>query len=608
MPEYGNTDTDRSQTFGRSLMNYINSKLPYQSYSTIDTISKLNPKYKIFQDTGSRRTEALARQSISSNSEINNLDPAGIIGLDNNFTQYMYANIQHDKISRLRDYRVMASFSEVADALDEICDEAVNRDKNGRVIKLTFPDLDIDDKDKEVLQGEFQKYVNYFDLPHKGWEYFRQLLIDGEIYFEHIIHKSYEEEGILGVVTIPTEFVDPIFGNVQNMMIKGYLLRKPVFDKTNPTKIVDYEMVPMDKNQVTYINSGIWNENRTIRLPFIENARRAYRQLSLTEDAIVIYRLARAPERLVFNVDVGNMPPPKAEAYLKKLMNQYWSSKTYDSSQNSGVAVKKFNPQSILDNFWFAKRQGSEGTSVTRLEGGQNLGKLEDLEYFVKKLYKSLKVPVSRLNVDDAYKDDANILREELKFAKFVVRMQQNFAQGLKNGFITHLRLRGLWKKYELREDHLDLEFNVPINFFEMREAQKQEIKTNTFQNILQASDNISKTYALKKYMDWTDVELQANREFMRKDMAFAWELEQIKAGGPSWKENAIAAAGEAEGELGSAAGGGVSGSTPPAFGPAPGGEAEAGPVAAQAAAEPAPVEGGTIPAPTGAAPATPAV
>ena len=237
MPADGNQDSDRSSTFGRSLMNYINSKLPYQSYTTIDTVSKLNPKYRTFQDTGSRRTEALARQSISSNSEINNLDPAGIIGLDNNFTQYMYANIQHDKITRLRDYRTMASFSEVADALDEICDESVNRDRGGRVVKLTFPELDIEDKDKETIQSEFQKYINYFDLPHKGWEYFRQLLVDGEIYFEHIIHKSYEEEGILGVVNIPTEFIDPIFGNVQNMMIKGFLLRKPIFDKTNPTKV-----------------------------------------------------------------------------------------------------------------------------------------------------------------------------------------------------------------------------------------------------------------------------------------------------------------------------------------------------------------------------------
>ena len=588
-----NADTGRGNTVGRSLMNYVNSKLPYQSYTVIDTLNKLNPKYKVFQDTGSKRTEALSRQSISSNTDFNSIDPAGIVGLDNNFTQYMYANIQHDKITRLRDYRVMAAFSEVADAIDEICDEAINKDKNGKVVYLRTPDVDLEIDDQETLEKEFQKYINYFDLQNRGWDYFRSLLTDGEVYFEHIVHKQYEEEGILGVVTIPTEFIDPIFGNVQNMMVKGFLLRKPVFDKTNPSKILDYELVPLDKNQVTYINSGIWNENKTIRLPFIENARRAYRQLSLIEDAIVIYRLARAPERLVFNVDVGNMPPPKAEAYLKKLMNQYWSSKTYDNTQGSS-AVKKFNPQSILDNFWFAKRAGSEGTKIDRLAGGENLGKLEDLEYFLKKLYKSLKVPVSRLNSDDGYKDDMNILREELKFAKFIVRMQQQFSEGLKNGFITHLKLRQIWNKLDLKENNIDIEFNVPVNFFEMREAQKQELKTTSFNNITQ-SDAVSKTYALKRYMGWSDIEVLANREFMRKDIGFLWELEQIKSGGPNWRDNMQAAAPAAGGELtAGGGGGGAPAGTPPAFGPAPaaGGEAPApapGPEATPGAAAPSP-------------------
>lgn len=563
-----NADSGRGNAVGRSLMNYVNSKLPYQSYTVIDTLNKLNPKYKVFQDTGSKRTEALSRQSISSNTDFNSIDPAGIVGLDNNFTQYMYANIQHDKISRLRDYRVMAAFSEVADAIDEICDEAINKDKNGKIVYLRTPDIELDIDDQETLEQEFQKYVNYFDLPNRGWDYFRSLMCDGEVYFEHIVHKQYEEEGILGVVTIPTEFIDPIFGNVQNMMVKGFLLRKPIFDKTNPSKILDYELVPLDKNQVTYINSGIWNENKTIRLPFIENARRAYRQLSLIEDAIVIYRLARAPERLVFNVDVGNMPPPKAEAYLKKLMNQYWSSKTYDNTQGSGT-VKKFNPQSILDNFWFAKRAGSEGTKIDRLAGGENLGKLEDLEYFLKKLYKSLKVPVSRLNSDDGYKDDMNILREELKFAKFIVRMQQQFSEGLKNGFITHLKLRQVWNKLDLKENNIDIEFNVPVNFFEMREAQKQELKTTSFNNITQ-SDAVSKTYALKKYMGWSDIEVFANREFMRKDIGFLWELEQIKSGGPNWRDNMQAAAPAAGGELTAGGSGGAPAGTPPSFGPAP--------------------------------------
>jgi hypothetical protein len=601
MPEYSNADNGRdsgsSSTFGQSLKNFINTRLPYQSYGTIDTVSKLNPKYRLFQNTGSKRTEALSRQSVSSNTDYNNLDPAGIIGLDNNFTQYMYANIQHDKISRLRDYRVMAAFAEVADALDEICDECINKDHKGKIVSIEFHETDLDDKSKDIIEKEFQKFIGYFDLQKRGWEYFRNLLIDGEVYFEHIIHKDYSDEGILGVVTVPTELIDPIFGNVQNLIVKGFLLRKPIFDKTNPNKITDFELIPLDKNQVTYINSGIWNENKTIRLPFIENARRAYRQLSLIEDSIIIYRLARSPTRLIFNVDVGNMPPPKAEAYLKRLMQQYWSTRTFDVDQ--GGKVKKFNPQGMLDNFWFAKRAGSEGTDVKNLDTSINLGELPDLMYFLKKLYKSLKVPVSRLNSDDTFKDDMNILREELKFARFIIRMQQHFAEGLKNGFITHLRLRKMWDEYELKETQLDITFNVPINFFEMREIQKLEIREKIFTAMTQG-DSISKTYAQKKVLGWSDTEIKANREFLRKDKELAWELAQIENGGPNWRDALALGAQQPGAEAGAPAGGGGLGSTepgiPPEFGPAPTAGGEVPVAGAEAGGAPAPEAG--IPAP----------
>ena len=132
MPE--NASSGRESTFGRGLMNYVNSYLPYQSYTVIDTVSKLNPKFKTFQDTGSKRTEALSRQSISSSSEYNDISPSAFFNIDSNFSQYMYANVQADKISRIRDYRVMAAFSEVAEALDEICDEAINKDENGTIV------------------------------------------------------------------------------------------------------------------------------------------------------------------------------------------------------------------------------------------------------------------------------------------------------------------------------------------------------------------------------------------------------------------------------------------------------------------------------------------
>ena len=209
MAEYGNAASGRESTFGKSLMNYINTYLPYGSYGIIDTIAKLNPKFLEFQDTGSRRAEALAKQSISSSTQFNNDSPAAFLNLDTNFSQYMYANVQADKIARLRDYRVMGAFSEVANALDEICDECVNKNDNGQIIRVSFLDEEIPSDAKTSVEEEFQDYIRHFELEDKGWEYFRSVLTDGEVYFEHIIHKEYPKEGILGVVMVPTELIDP---------------------------------------------------------------------------------------------------------------------------------------------------------------------------------------------------------------------------------------------------------------------------------------------------------------------------------------------------------------------------------------------------------------
>ena len=562
-------DQNRESTFGRELMKYVSAKLPYQTYNAADKINELNPKYSLFYQKGSDKQGALVRQSVSSSISTTDDQYANVLQ-NKDYHDFMYANIQPDKGRRLMDYRVMAAFSEVADALDEICDEFINKDEHGEIVKLRFVDVDLSDSQKNKLKREFQKYIGYFDLENRGWEYCRQILVDAELYWEHIIHKKYPKEGILGVVTIPSDVIDPIFENVQNMIVKGFLLRKPVYDAKNPGKVAKTELIPMDINQVTYINSGIWNENKTLRLPFIENARRAYRQLSLIEDAIVIYRLVRAPERLVFNVDVGNMAPPKAEAYLRKLMTNYWSKRNYDANQ--GATVQQFNPQSMLDSFWFAKRAGSEGTSVTQLPGGANLGELTDLIYFVKKLYKSLKVPSNRLNPDDTFKDGTDILREELKFARFIIRQQQRFAGGLKNGFLTHIKLKGLFDEMKLKESNIDLHFNVPTNFYELRENQKFQLKAENFNNITQ-SDFVSKTYAQKRYLGWNDTDVMANREFLRKDKELMWELAQIENNGPDWREVGALTGGAAgaPSELGGGGGGGAAPTgTPPAFGPAP--------------------------------------
>ena len=575
----------RSSTFGRNLTNYIQGRLPYSNVAPEN--DNLNPKYKYFKKLGMNRAEALVKNSISSSNDYNNL-PIGEFGKDSSFGDVMYASIQKDKGARIRDYRVIAAAAEVVDALDEICDETINVDENSNIVNLHFRNIDLTVYERQTLEDEFNKYIEYFDLKNRGWQYFRQLLIEGELFFELIIHDEYLKEGVLGVINLPSELIDPVYTNIQNMLIKGYIYRKPIYSVTTPNKIEKMEFIPMEENQIVYTNSGVFNDSKTFVIPFLENARRPYRQLSLIEDSIVIYRLVRAPERLIFNVDVGNMAPPKAEAYLRKLIQNYWSRKTFDMDQND--VVKKFNPQSMLDAFWFAKRQGSEGTSVTQLPGGANLGELADLMYFVKKLYRSLKVPSSRLDPEDSFKDGTEILREELKFAKFVIRQQQRFAISLKKGFIIHLKLKGLWDKFELTQNNIEVEFNVPTNFYEMRESQRIELKQKIYSSI--ANDEfVSATYAQKKYLGWKDRDILANREFLRKDAELQWELSQISTAGPGWKEAMVAGGAEGAGAEGAEGigGGGATPGMPPEFGggPAGGGEAALPPAAEAEAAPP---------------------
>jgi len=573
------TNDGRASTFGRNLIQYIQNRLPYANVAEPEG-DALNPKYKIFKKAGVRRAEALAKASISSSNPYNNI-PIGDFAKDSSFGDVMYANIQEDKAGRLRDYRIIAAYSEVADALDEICDETINPDETGWITSLQLKDIDLTVDEKELLDKEFHRYVEYYDLKNKGWQYFRQLLVEGEVYFEQIVHEEYVKDGVLGVINLPAEIIDPVYNNIQNMLVKGFIYRKPIFNKSQPNKVERVEFIPMDQNQIMYVNSGVYNETKNFVVPFLENARRPYRQLSLIEDAIVIYRLVRAPERLVFNVDVGNMPPPKAEAYLKKLIQNYWSRKTFDMDQTD--VVKKFNPQSMLDAFWFAKRQGSEGTTVDQLAGGANLGELSDLMYFIKKLYRALKVPSTRLDPNDqASADGSTILREELKFARFVMRQQQRFAAGIRKGYITHLTLMGIFEKLELNEQNFEVDFNVPTNFYELRENQRLELKAGNFNN-LASSEFVSSTYAQKKYLGWKDRDILANREFLRKDAELMWELGQIQAAGPAWKE--VAVAGEVA-ETDAAVGGegaGVGGGAIPEFG---GGPADVGGEEVEVAAE----------------------
>jgi hypothetical protein len=554
----------RSATFDRSMTSYLNSRST-NSYDILDSDENKNTKYKYFKKVGMRRAEAISKNSIALSNDYN--DTAyGMMHKDSSFGDVMYATVSEDKPGRLRDYRSIASYSEVSDALDEICDECVNYDENSSIMKILFVNDNLKSIEKEKISDEFDKFLNHFDLKNKGWRYFRQFLIEGELYFENIIHEDYTKQGILAIQNLPADNIDPVYGNIQNMLIKGFLYKKPIFNPNDPKKVEKFEYIPFEENQIIYVNNEAYNETKEYVVPFVENCRRAYRQLSMIEDTVVIHRLVHAPLRFMFNVDVGRMPVPQAESYLRKLQQQYWSTKTFDSDQND--IVKKYNPQSTLDSYWFAKRQGQEATSVQTFGGQPSDGNLDVLDWFLKKLYRSLKVPTSRLKDDSGLSDGSQILNEELKFAKMIIRQQQKFAAAIKKGFITHIKLRGMFEEYDVEEQNIDISFVPPGTFFEMRENQKKQLKVEMYGSVMQ-TQNISDTFAKKKYLGWRDKEVLADREFRRSDAAFTWELQQISNAGPNWKSQLLAQAGGEAPEAGEApdfGGGGI----PPDFGGGP--------------------------------------
>ena len=564
LPQYNQT-----ASAGRGFISSVLARLPYVNQAVQD-ITDINPKYELFSRLSKRREEYALKQSVIIGPEMRDSYDVGNIVIDNTYHQFIYAKIDTDKIRRLAEYRRMAAYAEVSDCLDEISDESINTDDNGDIIKFSLKG-DYPSEIKAEVTKEFNKFIQVFDLENRGWSYFRQLLIDGELFFENISSEQKPHLGILNIINVPSELINPVYDNVQNNIIQGFILRKPVQDElknpSTPTSNVTMrgqqeQIIMLESRQITYVSSALWNEDKSIKLPFIENCRRSYKQLSLIEDAIVIYRLVRAPERLKFIIDVGNMPPYKAEAYMQKLMHQYWNKKSYDSTK--GGAQNIYDPQSMLDSYWFPKRQGESGSDVQVLQGGQNLGQLDDLMYFVNKLYKSLKVPVTRLNPNETFKDGNEILKEELKFAKFIIRLQQQFAYGIKAAFITHLKLRGWWKDYKLRERDISLKFNPPSNFFALREQQLFNIKSENFTSIT-SGDSIAKTFAQRHYLHLTDAQISENMAWLRKDAALRWELAQIEAAGPNWREQqaalAQAAAGGAGGGMpGAPMGGGMAG------------------------------------------------
>lgn len=529
-----------------------------------------NPKWIDFEETGIRRKEGLVNNSVAGSlmhQQDGSAYPSMLGGRFNPFGNVLYATLDASKANRVYEWRLMSTYPTVSDAIDEIAQSFISLDENSKLpAKFTYEGENVTIEDLDELDKEFKYIMSIFDFKKNGTKWCSDFLIDGELFLEHIINnekEEYKRKGILGVQKLPTELTDAIFKDKINGIITAFVGKNLTFDQADPEHILNISNVPYQVNQVFYVNSENWDPSGEFLIPYIERARKRYVQLSYLEDSIVIYRLVRAPERLVFTADCKNMDSPHAEAYLNRIKNNVWKSKSFDL--NVADITQRFEPQAMLDAYFFAKTQNNEGITVTQLPGGANLGQLDDLNYFKQALYESLHVPVSRLQHDKAaVADPSQTLQEELKFAEMIIGIQRKFAEAVKQTFITHLKLKGTYQRMKLKEPYFNVEFYPPSNYYQFRQLQAIQLRADVMGK-LAGIDCISTTWALKKIMGFNDNEILRMMEFKKLEAANKWTLAQIENGGPNWQKEQLqnlaqTAGAGAEGGMPGDMGGGMGG------------------------------------------------
>lgn len=433
-------------------MDSVLSRLPYANTFRGSTQDDTNNKFDLFSNASVTKDEKIQRLSIVNKFDMSMLGTQGAGMMIHSLNELLFSSDANDKAKRVESYRMMSGFPEVTECLREICDEFLVKDENGKTIQFALRGNNSEEV-KEQIKEEFYRFLEIFDFEKRGWDYIRDFLIEGELFFENIVSIQRPELGIVGLTRVGSDRIDPFYYDIDNELIRLYVLRKKLLD--NSSRNNKYSMVSaasMDKKneilflnekQITYIHSGVWDDSgkKKYRKPHIENGSRSYRQLALIEDASIIYMLVRAPERLVFNIATGHLPPAQAESYVKKQMAEFWNRKGVGRDQR---VENTYDPMTMLENYYFAKPAGGEGSSVTSIGGGKaSPDNIEFLTMFINRLCKSLSVPLQRLNAESGVSDGMDITREELKFAKFIIRLQQRFVEAVKSTFITHLKLKG---------------------------------------------------------------------------------------------------------------------------------------------------------------------
>jgi len=437
---------------------------------------------------------------------------------------------EHDLIKR---YREMAIHPECDGAIEDVVNEAIVSDLYDSPIEIELSNLNASDKLKKAIREEFKYLKEILDFDKKSHEIFRNWYIDGRLYYLKVIDTKKPQEGIKEL-----RYIDPMkmryIRQEKKKNTQDYINIKAGADDTKilspeleeyfvytpapnfPTGIIasgsgQKGAVKIAKDSVTYCSSGLVDRNKGTVLSYLHKAIKALNQLRMIEDSLVIYRLSRAPERRIFYIDVGNLPKVKAEQYLKEVMSRYRNKLVYDASTGEVRDDKKF--MSMMEDFWLPRREGGRGTEITTLPGGQNLGELADIEYFQKKLYRALGVPESRIASDGGFNlgRSSEILRDELKFAKFVGRLRKRFANMFNDMLRTQLILKNIvsTEDWETISDHIQYDFLYDNQFAELKESELMNDRLATLATIEPYIGKYYSTeYVRKKILRQTDSEI----------------------------------------------------------------------------------------------------
>lgn len=426
-----------------------------------------------------------------------------------------------DNYNMIMKYRGVAMHPEVDAAIEDIVNESISGSELEQPIDINMDNLDQSDKIKKTIKEEFDNIVSMMDFKDLGHDIFRRWYVDGRLYHHLVVNESNLKAGIQEIRPIDSAKMrkvkqvkkkkDPETGvQLIEKVDEYYIYQEKPGSQHNAG-------VKLTIDSVSYCTSGLLDENRKRVVSYLHKALKPINQLRMMEDSLVIYRLARAPERRMFYIDVGNMPRGKAEQYMKDIMARYRNKLVYDAK--TGEIRDDRKHQSMIEDFWLPRREGGRGTEISTLPGGANLGEIDDIVYFQKRMYRSLNVPINRLEQEAQFTlgRSTEISRDELKFQKFIDRLRRRFAHLFYDILRKQLILKGIitQEDWDTMKNDIVVDYVRDNHFTELKDAELLREKLQTLDSISNyVGEYFSKEWIQKNVLHFTDEDIeQINKE-----------------------------------------------------------------------------------------------